>query len=350
MARMSQDTISRLCMLSCENVAERLGIEVRRHKAICFMHEDHHPSMSFFGKNRERWNCFVCNKGGSTIDFVTEYTELNFTEACLWLCQTFGITIENYYPVQNNINAVRIKKRLKSEDSEKPFSKDVAQWILDHNSLTEKGKEFLFGKRRLNTEVIKQLNIVSIDDSKLLVEQMVEAFDSRTLQDSGFITATNGKLYFRLFTPCLIFPYYDEKSILVGMQSRYLGANEDAPRFQFISAQKTRLFNLPILNTVKFGEDLYISEGITDCLALLSSGKKAVAIPSATILPQVDLIKLKSHKLYMYPDQDNAGRQAYINLRRFFINHYAILKAEELPEGVKDYSEYHIMMYGRQDG
>ena len=44
MARMSQDTISRLCMLSCENVAERLGIEVRRHKAICFMHEDHHFS------------------------------------------------------------------------------------------------------------------------------------------------------------------------------------------------------------------------------------------------------------------------------------------------------------------
>lgn len=347
MAKISQETISRLCMLSCESVAERFGFEVRRHKMLCFIHEDHHPSLSFFGKNRERWNCFVCNKGGSAIDFVTEYTELNFVEACQWLSQTFGVSIENYFPAKSDIKTIRIKKRPKFEEAEKPFSKDVAQWILDNNSLTEQGKEFLFGKRLLNAEVVKQLNIVSIDNSQLLVEKMVKAFDLKTLQDSGFITVTNGKFYFRLFTPCLIFPYYDKESTLIGMQSRYLGPNEDAPRFQFISAQKTRLFNLPVLNTMKFGEDLYISEGITDCLALLSAGKKAVAIPSATILPQFDLIKLKTYKLHMYPDQDNAGRQAYVNLRRFFINHYAMLKSEQLPEGVKDYSEYYITTHGR---
>lgn len=350
MVRISQETISLLCSLSCESVAERFGIEVRRHKALCFMHEDHHPSLSFFGKNRERWNCFVCNKGGSAIDFVTEYTEFNFVEACQWLCQTFGIPIENYSPVKSAIKAIRIKQKLKLEEAEKPFSKDVAQWILDNNSLTKKGKEFLFGKRFLNSEVVKQLNIVSIDDSKLLVENMIKAFDSKTLQDSGFITITNGKLYFRLFTPCLIFPYYDKRDSLVGMQSRYLGKNLEAPRFQFISSQKARLFNLPVLNTMKYGEDLYISEGITDCLALLSAGKKAVAIPSATILPLFDLIKLKTYKLHMYPDQDNVGRQAFINLRRFFINHYASFKVEYLPEGVKDYSEYYIVKYGRQEG
>lgn len=350
MVRISQETISLLCSLSCESVAERFGIEVRRHKALCFMHEDHHPSLSFFGKNRERWNCFVCNKGGSAIDFVTEYTEFNFVEACQWLCQTFGIPIENYSPVKSAIKAIRIKQKLKLEEAEKPFSKDVAQWILDNNSLTKKGKEFLFGKRFLSSEVVKQLNIVSIDDSKLLVENMIKAFDSKTLQDSGFITITNGKLYFRLFTPCLIFPYYDKRDSLVGMQSRYLGKNLEAPRFQFISSQKARLFNLPVLNTMKYGEDLYISEGITDCLALLSAGKKAVAIPSATILPLFDLIKLKTYKLHMYPDQDNAGRQAFINLRRFFINHYASFKVEYLPEGVKDYSEYYIVKYGRQEG
>ena len=86
--------------------------------------------------------------------------------------------------------------------------------------------------------------------------------------------------------------------------------------------QKTRLFNLPILETMKPGEDLYISEGITDCLSLLSFGKKAVAIPSATILPQYDLLDLKEYKLHMFPDQDEAGRQAYIKLRNFFVNLY----------------------------
>lgn len=347
MAKISQETISRLRMLSCESVAERLGVEVRKHKILCFMHDDHHPSLSFFGKNREKWTCFVCNKGGSAIDFVTEYTDFNFVEACQWLCQTFGIIIENYSPAKSSIKAIRIKKRQKLEQTEKLFSKDVAQWILDNNSLTDKGKEFLFGKRLLNIEVIRQLNIVSIDDSKLLTEKILKSFDSETLQDSGFMAVTNGKYYFRMFTPCLIFPYYDEKSNLVGMQSRYLGTNKDAPRFQFISAQKSRLFNLPILNTMTFGEELYISEGITDCLALLSAKKKAVAIPSATILPQFDLSKLKTYKLHMYPDQDNAGKQAYVNLRKFFINQYALLKAEQLPEGIKDYSEYYINTHGK---
>jgi DNA primase len=350
MARISQETISCLQMLSCEDVAERLGIEVQRHKTLCFMHEDHHPSMAFLGENRERWNCFVCNKGGHAIDLVTEYTDLNFVEACQWLCKIFGISLDNYSPAKSSMKVIRIKKRQKLEDVEKPFSTVVAQWILDNSSLSEQGKEFLFGKRLLNAEVANQLNIVSIDNSQLLIEKMVKAFDSRTLQDSGFITVNNGKFFFRFFTPCLLFPYYDKENILIGMQSRYLGTKEDAPRFQFISTHKTRLFNLPILNTMRFGEDLYISEGITDCLALLSAGKKAVAIPSATILPQFDLIKLKTYKLHMYPDQDNAGKQAYVKLRRFFINHYAMIKSEQLPEGVKDYSEYYISIHGGQEG
>ncbi|WP_213065500.1 toprim domain-containing protein, partial [Acinetobacter baumannii] len=68
-----------------------------------------------------------------------------------------------------------------------------------------------------------------------------------------------------------------------------------------MSSQKTRLFNLPVLNTMSRGDRLYISEGITDCLALLSNGLKAVAIPSATILPLEDLVLLKGYDLHMYP-------------------------------------------------
>ena len=59
----SKETIDRLCNISCEYVAERLGMVVQKHRTICFMHDDHHPSLSFFGKNRNFWHCFVCNKG-----------------------------------------------------------------------------------------------------------------------------------------------------------------------------------------------------------------------------------------------------------------------------------------------
>ena len=163
-----------------------------------------------------------------------------------------------------------------------------------------------------------------------------------TIWNSGLVSTESKRSYFRMFTPCLLFLYFDSTGGLIGLQSRYLGENKEAPRFQFVSAQKTRLFNLPILGSMKDGDDLYISEGITDCLALLSSGKKAVAIPSATILPQNDLIDLLKYKLHMYPDQDDAGKKAFVALRRYFINHYTNLIEEILPEGSKDYSEYFI--------
>lgn len=346
MTRISQETISHLCELSCECVAERLGIDVCRHKALCFIHDDHHPSLSFFGNNRQRWFCFVCNKGGNAIDLVLEKTEYNFVEACLWLCQEFNIPTDFPVFVRKSIKSLQFRKKVKAIEEKKFFIKEVAQWILDNNSLTEQGKDFLFTQRLLDPQVIKDLNIISIDNSKLLIDNLKQIFDYKTLEKSGLVTISNGKTYFRMFTPCLIFPYYDQQRNLVGLQSRYLGTNKDAPRFQFISMQKTRLFNLPILETMKPGEDLYISEGITDCLSLLSFGKKAVAIPSATILPQYDLLDLKEYKLHMFPDQDEAGRQAYIKLRNFFVNLYTIVKENRLPANVKDFSEFYIKKHG----
>ena len=90
------------------------------------------------------------------------------------------------------------------------------------------------------------------------------------------------------------------------------------------------------------GDKLFISEGITDCLALLSADMKAVAIPSATILPLEDLALLRSYDLHMYPDQDEAGQRAFMDLRRFFVNNYSSLKAEILPDGMKDFCDYYI--------
>lgn len=341
MVKIQKETIIRLGELSCENVAEKLGIEVLKHKSLCFMHDDHHPSLAFLGKNREYWKCFVCNKGGNAINLVMEYTDLNFIDSCCWLGRNFGISVETSSSSERALKSISFKKKLKKEE-ERPFSANIAEWILHNNDLTERGENFLLGQRKLNSDILKLLNIVSIDESSLLAKRMSEVFESKELLDSGLFTVTNKRLYFRMFTPCLIFPYYDKSRNLVGLQSRYLGNNEEAPRFQFISNQRSRLFNLPILNTMKFEEDLYISEGITDCLALLSSEKKAVAIPSATILPKTDLIELKGLKLHMYPDQDDAGIKAFVNLRRFFVNHYTTLKVEQLPEGIKDYSDYYI--------
>ncbi|MGL5958019.1 MAG: copper homeostasis protein CutC [Phocaeicola sp.] len=350
MNKISTRVVAQLRELSCECVAEKLGMAVFKHKALCFMHDDHNPSVSFYGRNREKWFCFVCSQGGSPIDLVIQYTGCNFIEACNWLCEQFSISSDLYEPVKLKFKARQIAKKDETMGEGKLFNKEVAQWILDNNSLTAEGEAFLFAERRLSSDVVKKLKIVSIDNSNSLVQKLSQVFSSETLEKSGFVKMTNKKLYLRIFTPCLIFPYYDQQGELVGVQSRYLGENQESPRFQFVSSQKSRLFNLPILEGMEDGEDLYISEGITDCLALLSAGKKAVALPSATILPYCDLADLKSYCLHMFPDGDSAGRRAYEELKRYFINLSAVIQEEKLPAHLKDFSEYYLAQLGGAEG
>ena len=342
-----EDVVLHLSQLSCEEVAEKLNINVQRHKALCFMHDDHHPSLSFLGNNRTSWFCFVCNKGGNAIELVREYTGCNFVEACSWLCDKFGISVVSSVPKAKNLKA-HTREKIMNQYEAKPFAQNVAQFLIDSYLLSDKAKNFLYKERHLSPQIIADLKIRSIDDGFDVIKKLKDRFDDKTLANSGLVTTVNGKSYFRMFTPCLLFPYYNQKQDLIGLQSRYIGDNPDVPRFQFISSQKTRLFNQPILNSLKPNEELYISEGITDCLALLSSGKKAVAIPSATIFPEYDLNTLSRYKLFMIPDCDEAGQKAYNKLQRFFIDRFCSLKEVRLPEGIKDFSEYYRIHYADQ--
>lgn len=336
-----QNIVGCLNELPIEEVADRLGIEVRRHKALCFKHEDHNPSITF-STSKNIYKCWVCGVGGGPIKLVQDKEGLNFQEACIWLGQKFNI----WCPKENNRNFPKRtstqKYLTKHKEETVIFNKEVYTWLINNATLLEPAKMFLFNERHLDEGVVKKLRIGSVVNSLNMVNALIKRFGEDVCLKTGLVRRGNDGLYFYFYTPCLLLPYYDMDGILIGVQSRYLGTNEKVPRFQFMSSQKTRLYNLPILNSLRRGDKLYISEGITDCLALLSDGLNAVAIPSATILPTEDLILLKNYELHMYPDQDSAGEKAFISLRRFFINHYSIVRAEVLPDGVKDYCDYYI--------
>lgn len=337
-----QDVKDRLQGLNIEKVATKLGMDVKRHKALCFMHNDHTPSLKF-STAKNMFFCFVCDKGGGPIQLVMEHEGWSFQDACVWLAKEFNVIIP-----ENNGHVKPVKKiaqkvyMQKKEESACSVDEEILTWLVEKAGLSETAQKFLFEERHFKEKVIINLDIKSVSDSKKVKDLLISKFGEERCVKSGIIRWGEYGAYFYFYTPCLLFPYYEQDGKLVGIQSRYLGDKKDAPRFQFLAAQKNRVFNLPILNTLKRGEKLYISEGITDCLAMLSSGLKAVAIPSATIQPLEDLVLLKNFDLHMYPDQDEAGQRAYMELRRFFVNNYSTVKAEKLPEGIKDYCEYYI--------
>ena len=144
--------------------------------------------------------------------------------------------------------------------------------------------------------------------------------------------------------PWLQTPYYDREGRLVGVQNRNLirGAT---PRFRFPAGSRCSIYNLPVLNRLRPGDELYITEGCSDCWAMLSAGRKAIAIPSATLLSQKDKELLETlnvelgTRFAMFPDRDAPGEHLFLQLKEVLPS----LVHHQLPPGCKDFSDYYLL-------
>ena len=117
-----------------------------------------------------------------------------------------------------------------------------------------------------------------------------------------------------------------------------------APRFRFPYGARCSIYNLPVVKMLKPGERLFITEGCSDCWAMLSAGHKAIAIPSATLLkPEdkqllADIERQYQVEFHMFPDQDAPGESLFLQLREILPH----LVHHQLPPGCKDFSEYYL--------
>lgn len=344
MPSIPEEIYQQLINLNCEEVAARLGLDVKNHKCSCFMHEDRHPSLSFFKKDRVAWNCFVCGTGGSAVNLVMQYFGLNAYEAGVWLGNEFGLWSADSSLKSRNIRPKVYVNPSREEEvsADKNFDEEIAQFVLDNTSLTPEAILFLIEERKLSREVIDRLGISAIANSAQLTKKLLAKFNHKRLLESGLVTETKYGFYLKLWSPCLLFPYKDINGNLIGIQSRYLGLNVKAPRFQFLSNSKSHLFNLPQIRNLKALNTVFLAEGITDCLALLSAGKDAIAIPSASIIPKEDIPFLRGLNVVMAADNDDAGQRAIDNVEKSLKDYIKDFRILKFPNDCKDFSEFYL--------
>ena len=298
---MTKFELQKLRDLPIEGVAERLGLQVTRHKCLCPFHEDHHASLSFSRRNTFR--CFVCGASGGTIDLVKGVLHKDFLDATKWLADENNIILTVYKPEEDR--------------PPKPFDANRYERFFERPWLNDEARKFLFDERRLDPRVVRWCRLTSWKDKQGV--------------------------------PWLQTPYYDREGKLIGIQNRNLVSSfkiqdSGAPRFRFPMGSRCGIYNLPVLNMLKPGEALFITEGCSDCWAMLSSGHKAIAIPSATLLKRKDaelLLSLSSSlslTFGMYPDNDVPGERLVLQLREVLPN----LVRYQLPADCKDFSDYYV--------
>lgn len=298
-----KNTIRKLDDLPIESVATRLGLMVTRHRSICPFHDDQRPSLTYH-RARNRYHCFVCEADGGSIDLVMRIMNMTFVEACRWLADQNGICFNDTAPVQRP----RISQQKKAD---KVIDVAYLESLIRMPVINSPAQRFLYDERKINPRVVKWLGISSI----------TYACQMTSLPKSPCF---NG--------PSLLIPYRDIDGKLLTLQARYLGNDKDKPRFQFPKDTKCGIYNLPILKLLGKDEPLFITEGVTDCMAMLSAGHKAIAIPSATLLKPSDVEPLRALNLHMYPDADVPGESLYFQLKECLPQ----LVRHNLPSGFKD--------------
>ena len=317
---MDRFDIQKLRALPIEGVAQRLGLQESRHKSLCPFHSDSHPSLTFnVAKNTFR--CFACGAHGGVIDLAMHVLGKSFIETCEWLANEHNIILQEWKP------AVKPAEP-------KPFDAARYSRYFEHPSLNEPARTFLFDERKLNEKVISWCRLTSFTDRHGIPWLQIPYFDI----DGNLIGVQNRNL-------CYGKPPISHQQSVISNQSSVL------PRFRFPMGSRCRIYNLPVLKLLRESEPLYITEGASDCWAMLSSGHKAIAIPSATLLNRKDIELIRSlliahhSSLHMYPDQDEPGEKLYNQLVSLANQMGMCIVRHPLPAGCKDYSDYYGSIY-----
>ena len=293
---MDRIELQKLRELPIEGVAQRLGLRVVRHKSLCPFHDDHHASLSF-SVRRNSFRCFVCGASGGTIDLVMRHLNLGFREACKWLADENCIILDEWKPQTSDLS------------HQTSFDASRYERYFERPWLNEAARRFLYEERRLDPRVVRWCRLTSWTDKQGI--------------------------------PWLQIPYYNNEGKLVGVQNRNL-VRGGSPRFRFPTGSQCGIYNLPVLSLLRPGESLYITEGCSDCWAMLSAGHKAIAIPSATLLTNDVRSKMEEVRarldinFHMFPDRDEPGERLFLQLQQVLPS----LVHHQLPPGCKDFGEY----------
>ena len=306
---MDKHEIERLRALPIEGVAGRLGLSVARHKSLCPFHDDHHASLTY-NTRRNTFRCFVCDAHGSTIDLVMNALHKSFPDACRWLADGTHVMLHDG----------RTATPAKPAPA-KPFDATRYAPFFERPWLSAEARRFLFTERRLSPAVVRWCRLTSWTD--------------------------------RQGTHWLQIPYFSADGTLIGLQNRNLDyrQGDTRPRFRFPYGARCSIYNLPVITRLRPDEPLYITEGASDCWAMLSSGHKAIAIPSATLLSEADKRLLaavaaeKHTSFHMYPDRDTPGERLFLQLREALPN----LEHHNLPPDCKDFAECYLAARNSQD-
>lgn len=318
-------------------VAKELGLEIKRKKTKCFLHEEKTPSLSFDTKNNS-WKCFGCGEKGDVIGLVMKKKDIKYPEALAWL------NGDRVIASSRGIKPIR-RKTIKNKTNKKKPNSEIYKHF--HSLCIDDPKIFEFYKNEkgIKDEVLKNAQIKLLGDNKIIMRKLRQSWSNQQLMNCGLFKEKVNKTTGEIFTTLIwfkqntaIIPFFNEKDAITFLKGRILEEKNEHRNLENI---KTEIYNRQIIKELKHDDQLFICEGETDTLSALSIGKNAIGILGANNFKKEYVELLKDFQIFIAPDNDEAGHNFFETIRNAFWEIGKSVERTKIPSNYKDLNQYY---------
>ncbi len=299
----------------------------QNYNCLCPFHDDNNPSL-VVSPEKQIFKCFVCETGGTAIDFVSKFEKIPYSKALSKLGKKVGIktkSINNknkYNEVLEDVNFYYTKTLTKSD-----FGIEALKYLKEERELNDEIIEkFQLGFSPKFSEALYNFLNEKIKENKYSAVEL----DSLNIFNERNYDILNNRI---------TFPILDERSNIVGYSGRTLDKNSN---IKYLNSKESTIFHknkiLYNLNNVieSKSEQILLVEGFFDVITAYKYGiNYAVAsMGTAFGVEHIELLKKnKIKKVYLGFDYDSAGQKALYRSARLLIKN-------QIEVNVVSYGEY----------
>lgn len=320
-------------------------------KIICPFHPEKTPSLVVYPQNNS-YHCFGCGKHGDVINFYAGVAQLDYTAAMHELAFNY---LPDYKPElykRGHLKKIQASAPVKPEKialptdtrtyEYKPLHSEIYEdfqrvcQLQPANSVHEEAWQYLMG-RGFSESTLRKFHLFTVNEYHPVQAYLRNTYNVLDLQESGLFNEKGNLIFYR---HSIIIPYY-RKGRIVFLQGRVIGSPSDTvSRYQFLSGVPVELFNADVMDILKMGQMLYVTEGAFDCMTLMQEGMPAVSLGSVTMLKREWMKLFRRFEICFYFDNDAAGQKAAREYGEVFSQYGVSTRVKNVKEGYKDVNDY----------
>ncbi len=290
----------------------RLIKKGHEHSGLCPFHKEKTPSFTV-SDAKGFYHCFGCGAHGSAFDFVMETEGVSFLEAVEKLASEVAMPVPQDSP----------EEQQKAQRRKSLF--EVLEAACRHFETTLRTSEgapalSYLQKRGLTDATIAAFRLGYAPQHSGALQKALaqQGITPRQMLDVGLVVERDDASVYERFRGRVMFPIRDRRGRVVAFGGRILSAQNDVPKY--LNSPETDLFHkghlLYALDTaqaaVRTGQNLIVTEGYMDVIALTQAGFGGAVAPLGTALTETQILEL--WKIAPEPilcfDGDAAGERA----------------------------------------